>query len=236
MTIRKKVFTSQKITVIAGGNEFRVQALISSYGAKYVFEEDEIPAELLGRLGEEIQIQYKNIPVKTRVVKEITGFGTIYNLRFINPSNTLLKQIDRDLKESGLPSPWMRGLPRLTTETKHLPVPSLLVLYHKGQTYFLNINNFTLGGLQAEFVGPDLRDVKFGTKFELDLVTNSGDKIPDLNGLVTHVTVEINFDGNGSDKYVFGVKVLGMPLGSENKFRGLIREHCIGLKSETPAL
>lgn len=234
MTIRKKVFTSQKIVVVAG-KEFRVQALVSSYGAKYVFEEEDVPPELMGRLSEEIQIQYKNIPVKTRAVRETTAFGTIYNLRFINPSNTLLKQIDRDLNESGLPSPWMRGLPRLNAEVKNLPVPALLVLYHKGQTYFLNVNNFTLGGLQVEFVGPDLRDVSYGTKFELDIVTNGGDKIPDLNALVTHITTEINFDGQGLDRYVFGLKITAMPLLSENKFRGLIRDHCIGLKGELMA-
>lgn len=235
MTIRKKVFTSQKITLIAG-KEFRVQALVSSYGAKYVFEEDEVPPELIGRLGEEIQVHYKNIPVKSRVVRETTAFGTIYNLRFVNPSNTLLKQIDRDLNESGLPSPWMRGLPRLNTEAKHLPIPSLLVLYFKGQTYFLNVNNFTLGGLQVEFVGPDLRDVTFGTKFELDIVTNAGDKIPDLTAIVTHIAVEINFDGNASDRYVFGLKLTAMPMLSENKFKGLIRDHCIALKNDSPML
>lgn len=232
MTIRKKVFTSQKITVIAG-KEFRVQALISTYGAKYVFEEDEIPPELLARLGDEILIHYKNIPVKTRAVKETTAFGTIYNFRFINPSRTLIKQVERDLNESGLPSPWMRGLPRLSTETKNLPIPALVILYYKSQTYFLNINNFTLGGLQVEFVGPDLKDVVYGSKFELDLVTNFGDKIADLNAVVTHVTVEINYDGNGADKYVYGLKLVNMPSLSAVKFRGLIRDHCLGLKSDT---
>lgn len=235
MTIRKKVFTSQKITVLAG-KEFRVQALVSSFGAKYVFEEDEIPPELLGRLGEEIQVQYKNIPVRSRAVKESTAFGTIYNLRFINPSKTLLKQIDRDLNESGLPSPWMRGLPRLSANEKNLPAPTLLILYHKSQSYFLTVNDFTLGGMQVEYVGPELRDINYGSKLELDVVTNAGDKIPDLNAIVTHITVEINFDGNQADRYVFGLKIIGMPNKSESKFKGLIRDHCLGLKNEPQLL
>lgn len=226
----KKVFTSQKITLIVAGQEFRVQALVSPYGAKYVLEDEQIPEELRERLGEEAQVIYKNVPVRARLVRETTAAGVIYNVRFLNPSGVLVRLIERDIRETGLPSPWIRSLPRLSTENKSLPAPALVVLHNKADTFFLNVKNFTLGGLLLEYSGEELRDVALGHRFEFDLVTNAGEKIPELSGVVSHVTVEVTLEASGSRRYFFGVKFLPMPVLSENKYRNLIREHCLGLR------
>jgi hypothetical protein len=79
MTFRKNVFVSQKITLMAGGQEIRVQALISPYGAKYVFEEGELPAFIQEHV--DIELVYKNIPAKCRVVIETVSSGTVYSFR-----------------------------------------------------------------------------------------------------------------------------------------------------------
>lgn len=226
----KKVFTSQKITLVIGGKEIRVQALVSPYGAKYVMEDVEVPDSIRPHLGGEIQVIYKNVPTKAVLVRETTAGGLVYNARFVNPSGVLVKLIERDVAESGLPSPWIRSLPRLSADVKHLPVPALAVVHSGGDTYFLNVKNFTLGGLLLEFLGGGLSQVRLGHKFEFDLVTNFGDKIPDLAGVVTHVTVEMAAAQEEQRRSFFGVKFLPMPLLSESKYRTLIREHVQGLK------
>lgn len=232
MTFRKKVFVSQKITVIASGRELHVQALVSTYGAKYLFEESELPEALRHAADQELEVLYKKVPVRCRLVKETMGAGTVYSLRFLNPSGLLLRQIERDVRESGLPSPWLRALPRLNTTAKHLPIPALAVLDYQGSTLFLNVKNFTLGGLSLEFSGVELEDAKLGDRLNFDLVTNGGDKISDVSAVITHVAME---KGEAVDACLMqlGVRFLPMNLLSESKYRNLIREHCLGLREES---
>lgn len=236
MAFRKKVFTSQRIVLRVDGKDFRVQALVSVYGAKYVYEEDDLPSALRDRIGSEIEVIYKNIPTKARFVREVLPIGTtVYSLRFLSTSTVLRKQIERDLKDSGIPSPWLRSLPRLSTNVDNLPVPSLAIVYYKGQNFFLNVNNFTLGGLQIEYTGIDLRSVSLGDHLEFDLVTNQGDKISDLIAVVTHIASEINIGDTGLDRYTFGIRFQPMSLLSSSKYKELIKEYCLALKMDIHA-
>lgn len=231
----RKVFTSQKLTIFLTGKEFRVQALVSTYGAKYVFDESDLPAEARVCFGSEIQGTYKGIPVRCRFVRETNRAGTIYGLRFISPTSLLVRQIEKDVAVSGLPSPWMRGLPRLSTAAKHLPVPVLATVNYKGNAFYLNVRNFTLGGLLLEYVGSDFDDVKIGNLMELDIVTNGGDKLSDIVAKVTHISTEINEVTGEANRFQFGVKFTMMSPVSEAKYKTMIREHCQGLKNELPA-
>jgi hypothetical protein len=230
MSLRRKIFTSQKISLFFGGKEYRMQALVSVYGVKYAFDEVELPEEARNYLGYEVQMTYKSIPARCRIITEANGVGKIYNLRFVNPSKVLVKQIERDIRDAGLPSPWMRYLPRLSTETKDLPSPALAMLHHSGETHYLNVKNFTLGGLLLELVGSSINGAVTGTRFSFDLVTNQGDKIEDLTGLVTRVSAEINEKDGSLSRTTYGLKFLPMEALNEAKYRDLIRVHCSMLR------
>lgn len=228
----KKVFTSQKITLILAGKEFRLQVLVSPFGAKYVFDEGDLPQEAKECIGSEVQATYKGIPVRCRFIRETNMAGSIYDLRFLNPSSLLVRQIEKDVSVSGLPSPWMRGLPRLPTTSKNLPVPVLASINFGTRSAFLNVRNFTLGGLLLESAGSDFSDLKIGARLDLDLVTNGGQKLPDISTVVTHISEELNDSLPEQSRYQFGVKFVGMAALTEVKFRGMIREHCQALKVE----
>ncbi len=228
----RKVFTSQKLTIFLSGKEFRVQALVSTFGAKYVFDDGDLPEEARTCFGLEIPASYKGIPMRCRFVRETNRAGSIYGLRFINPSNLLLRQIEKDIAVSGLPSPWMRGLPRLSTTAKHLPVPVLATVNYNNGAFYLNVRNFTLGGLLLDYVGSDFADLKIGAVMELDLVTNGGEKLSEIAVKVTHISAEVNETTGDANRFQFGVKFVSMSVGSEAKYRTMIREHCQGLKSE----
>jgi hypothetical protein len=227
----RKVFTSQKLSLFLAGKEFRVQALVSSHGAKYVFDEDDLPDEARASLGVDVQATYKGIPVRCRFVREVNVTGAIYSLRFLNPTGLLIRQIDRDVAASGLPSPWMRGLPRLATTAKHLPVPVLAIVQIGSATFYMNVRNFTLGGLMLEYSGNDVAHLGIGTRLELDLVTNGGDKLPDIVAQITHVTEE-RLENEGGARYQFGLKMLPLSAVSEMRYRALIRSHCEGLRDD----
>lgn len=230
----KKVFTSQKISVFVAGEEVRVQALVSTYGAKYVFDDDDFPEAARALLGSEVQVSYKGIPARCRFVRETNPAGTIYSLRFLHPSSLLLRQIEKDVATSGLPSPWMRGLPRLDTAAKHLPIPVLAVALHGSGTFYMNVKNFTLGGLLLEYSGASVEGLAVGTRLEFDLVTNGGDKFPDIGGTVTHISAELQDSSGSAGKFQIGIKFASMTAVTELRYRGLIREHCQGLKGERP--
>lgn len=228
----RKVFTSQKVSLFLAGEELRVQALVSTHGVKYAFDEDDIPEAARMQLSSEIQVSYKGIPARARFVRETGAAGTIYSLRFLSPSSLLLRQIEKDVATSGIPSPWMRGLPRLDTNVKHLPVPVLAVALFGSATFYMNVKNFTLGGVMLEYSGAGLDALTVGTRLEFDLVTNGGDKLSEITGTVTHVAAELhNVDGG---RYQLGVKFNSMAPVTELRYRGLIREHCLGLRGEAP--
>jgi hypothetical protein len=226
----RKVFTSQKISIFLAGDEVRIQCLVSNYGAKYVFDEDDIPDIARNLLGSEVQGSYKGIPFRCRFVRETNPAGTIYSLRFLNPSSLLVRQIDKDVATSGIPSPWMRGLPRLDTTAKHLPIPVLAVAVIGPATFYMNVKNFTVGGLLLEYSGAGMDALAIGTKIEFDVVTNGGDKFPEIVGSITHVTAELTDSSGVTGRYQFGVKFLGMQPATEMRYRTLIRDHCHGLK------
>jgi hypothetical protein len=230
----RKVFTSQKISLFLGGEEVRVQALVSPYGAKYVYDEDDLPDAARSLLSSEVQASYKGIPVRCRFVRETNSAGTIYSLRFLHPSSLLVRQVEKDVATSGIPSPWMRGLPRLDTAAKHLPVPVLAVAMVGSSTVYLNVKNFTLGGVMLEYSGEGIADLTVGKRIEFDVVTNGGDKFPEISGVVTHVSAELA-DVMGAGRFQFGVRFAGMAPATELKYRGMIREHCQGLKGEAGA-
>lgn len=228
MALRQKLFTSQKVTILAGGKEYKTQCLVSKYGAKYVFDEDELP-DSLKRDGERIvDLVYKGLLVKGVLVKEVGQSGAVYNLRFMNPGLALMQQIQADILDSGLPSPWKRSLPRLDAQVRDLPVPSIAVLFHRGQSIFLTVKNFTVGGLLVDYAGDELKNCHVGTSLEFDLVTNQGDKIGDLKAVIARVTEE---PGEGSSlRMQLGLKFLPMGILSDAKYRNLIRDHVVGLQ------
>ncbi len=181
-------------------------------------------------IGIEVQATYKGIPVLCRFVREKNAAGTIFSLRFLNPTNLLLRQIEKDVATTGIPSPWMRGLPRLATTAKHLPVPVLAVVQLGAATLYMNVKNFTLGGLQLEYSGNEVRELTVGSRLDFDLVTNGGEKLHDISGIITHVTAEYNNGHGDTGKFQFGMKFIPMGAVSEMRYRAMIRAHCEGLK------
>jgi hypothetical protein len=230
MSFRRKVFVSEKIAFYISGRELQVQALVSIHGAKYVFEESEIPPQILEALGSEVEARYRGLAVRCRVVRETNAAGTIFSFRFLNASTLLLQQIGKDIRERGIPSPWLRSLPRLVPEAaRHLPSPSLAMVSHQGGMVFLTVKNFTVGGLLLECEGDELGGIAMGSVLHFDLVTNAGEKLTDFQAMVCHVCAE---KGDGAAKTLFGVRFLFMTGLGESKYKALVREHCLGLRSD----
>lgn len=226
MTFRRKVFVSEKISFDLKGRSIPVQALVSSQGAKSVFEESEIAPELREALGSHLEVTYKGYRTRCRVLREENSSGAVYSFRFEDPSLPLLKQIEMDIQEHGLPSPWRRTLPRLNPElNRHLPAPALVIFEHELHTQYFTVKNFTLGGLLLEFLGARLAGIKVGEELSMDIVTNGGDKIYGVKAIVRHISEE---QLENTKVTLYGVM---FSEGHTGTYRNLVRDHCLGLKS-----
>ena len=74
-----------------------------------------------------------------------------------------------------------------------------------------------------------LSALKMGSILHFDLVTNGGEKITDFQAMVCHVCEE---KGDQAARMLFGVRFLFMNILSEEKYKSVVREHCLGLRSD----
>lgn len=230
--LEKRIFTSSRLRVQLGHEALEVDALVSVAGAKNVLRGVDGSALALAWMGQEVDVEYRGHPLRARIVRESGKDGTVFNLRFTRLDPWIADLIRKDVEFHGLPSPWRRGLPRLPAQADHLPVPSVAVVYFRGQEFLLGVRNFTLGGLLLEHVGDELQELVFGQKMEFDLLTNFGERLNYLSARVAHVTEEIDEQaGVLVRRMQFGLEFMPMNLLNSTKYRALIREFCLGWKS-----
>ena len=226
--LEKRIFTSQTLRIHLDDGPRDVDTLISESGAKNIFRSEESDNIAQTYMSRELRLEYRGREIYGRLMREKNVDGTSYHVRFTRIDEEVRDLIRKDVEAQGLPSPWRRALPRIPARAETLPVPSLGVLYLKSQEYFLGVRNFTLGGLLFEYLGGDLALLEPQVKIEFDIVTNFGDKINHLEGVVAHLTQEYS---GGVDRLLIGVRFLPMSFLNETKYKELIREYCSGLKA-----
>lgn len=224
----RRIFTIQKLKIKIPEHEFEVDALVSEHGAKRVFHNSNLPASLAPFLSKEIEVFYRDRPVTGQFIKEITFDGVFYNIKFVN-INPLLRDLLRyDVKNHGIGSPWQRKFARIPTQDNaEIPMPFMTVLEHMGQSHFLQVKNFTLGGLLLESTGGELTSLTIGTKIIFDILANNGEKISDVTGMVMHISHDLKSTDGVVPNYQMGIKITHMNINSDNQYRDLIREYCV---------
>lgn len=213
--------------------DLEIDALISEHGAKRVYHESNLPKALVPFLNAEVSMAYKAITVKGQFIKETTFDGVFYNIKFSDLSEELRFAIRADVQATGVDSPWQRKYPRIAIFPElDLPMPFMAVLDRMGASVFLRVKNFTLGGLLLDHTGTELGDVKVGAKIKFDVLANNGEKISDIEAMVMHISQELNVSSEALPNYQFGVKITGMSLMSDAKYRTLIKEYCLGVQGK----
>src|SRR4051812_782864 len=120
-------------------------------------------------------------------------------------------------------SPWQRRLPRIATTEKNEQANTVLNVGSYGGTKgFLQIRNFTLGGLLLEYKGAELSNVKIGTRFLFDILASNGDKLTDVEGMVMHISEDLNTLRPESQHFQFGIKFTNMNMVNEAKYKAII--------------
>jgi hypothetical protein len=101
-----------------------------------------------------------------------------------------------------------------------------------GQEHFVNVMNFTLGGLRIETMGDTLAELRVGAHLSFDLITTNGEVFANLSAEVRNIAVHEreNPDGTKSSTRSFGLRFKEMDPVNDRKYRNLIREYCLILQ------
>jgi hypothetical protein len=214
------------------GKIVQTEALVYEGGAKRVFSDSEHPENINDMIGKIVQVELRDFLVQGVFTKEITQEGVFYNIRFLKPPETVCAFIREAIRKKGVPTPWQRKLPRIpiNRQENKMPAPLIAVVNYNGQSFFLNIINFTVGGLLLESSALDMQTVSVGTVLEFDLLINHGEQIAGLTAQVMHISEDFA-EADHENVRLYGVKFFPMNLLNQAKYNKVIKDYCEAWKA-----
>lgn len=205
----------------------RTESLVYEYGVKQVFTEASAPDDIDDFLGKIIHVEFDDLVVQSIITKEISFQGISYNLKFSHPPERIRKYIRLEIKKRGIPTPWQRKYVRLSTAgaSEKAPVPAMASLRFDGEVFFLNVINFTLGGLLLEANAMECAPIKIGEKLNLDIMVNQGDSIPGVTVQAMHICEDFKLPDLLPIRLI-GVQFESFTTQARNKYNKLIKDYC----------
>jgi hypothetical protein len=110
----------------------------------------------------------------------------------------------------------------------NLPVPSICMVHFLGKEVFVNVVNFTLGGLRFETTADELKELRVGSTVQFDLGTSTGGVMPNLTGEIRNVA-EQELQG-GLKTRAFGLRIINWDPVNERKYKELIKDYCLAMQ------
>jgi hypothetical protein len=153
-----------------------------------------------------------------------------YNIRFTSITKEQQDEIRKEIAEKGEAAPWARKLPRIATEAAHMnmPGPILCTVKYGGNSYIMNVRDYTLGGVKLEYLGVERLLIPFGDKIVFELLTSDHETIMLITGEIRHIAEE-SIATIGTN-VLYGVKIISMPSSEEKKYKDMILKYCMQLK------
>lgn len=216
-------FKSQKITL---------KGLISDQGITKIFFPAEALEEWRHNVGQEVTVRMESLKVTGILTQQFVEHGTFYEIRFRSIDENQKHFIRQRVGSEGVSPGWQRQFPRINVDggvrDPDLPVPNLCMVRFAGKEYFVNVLNFTLGGLRIETIGDSLKEIRVGAVIHFDLVTNTGVILANLSGEVRNMSTH-EHEGKGVTRS-FGIRFVNMDPVNERKYRELIKDYCLELQ------
>lgn len=227
-------FYQANLDLEKGKETLSVRGLVSETGVTKIFIPSGLPDFWKDQLGQLITVKLDGIKIQAIFVQQFIEHGTFFELRFRNVDEPQKNYIRQRIAVEGISPGWQRKFPRIPVNAKNdpdLPVPSLCMVRFVGQEIFVNVMNFTLGGIRIETLGDNLAEVRVGSLLHFDLVASNGAVMANLNGEVRNMAVhEIEKDGRKTLTRSFGLRFVDMDPANERKYRELIKEYCLVMK------
>jgi hypothetical protein len=212
-----------------------LSGLLSTNGITRIYSKDVDEAKILAMLvGKLIQVRLGDHDLQGVLERQFSESGAFFEVRFVNLAPTALAEIQANVNASGGAPGWHRNHPRVPVELalqSNLVVPSLCIIKTGKGEHYLNVVNFTLGGVRLETMNDVLSEVKVGEKLAFDLLTSLGEFISGLEGEVRNIGTHHLRDKSVMDvKRSFGIKLGQMSYQNDKKYKAIIKNLCESLK------
>ncbi|RYZ96781.1 MAG: PilZ domain-containing protein [Proteobacteria bacterium] len=212
------------------GNSFTMRGLVSESGITKIYLSAGLPDAWRERVGNPLKVKLDMFEIGAVLLQQQVSNGTFFEVRFQELPEPARQYIRRRIEAEGVSPGWKRDFPRIPVTRvvdPELPVPNLCMVRFVGQEIFVNVLNFTLGGIRIETLGDHLGELRVGSLLSFDLLTSNGEIMANLSAEVRNIaTHEGSADGELQTTRSFGLRFQGMDSSNERKYRTLIRDYC----------
>ncbi len=227
-------FVASSFMMEHDGNTLELKGLISPAGITKIHLSSDLPPPWRAALGKKVSVRFDSVVLPGTFLHQQIEHGVFYEIKFSDLDEHLLKYLEQRIRADGISPGWKRKYPRIPVkgyDDPELPVPNLCMVRFVGQEIFVNVMNFTIGGLRIETLGDNLAELRVGSVLHFDLITSTSDIFADRSGEVRNIAVhDSNTPEGRSLTRSFGIRFIDMDPVNEKKYRNLIRAYCEVLK------
>jgi hypothetical protein len=222
------------------GNRLKMRGLFSRAGITKIFLSMGLPDDWQFTLGKVVVVHLEKVNTKGVLVQQHVEHGSFYEVKFHDLAPPFLTYLEERLKADGGPPGWQRKFPRIPVkgyEDPELPVPNLCLVRAVGEEIFVNVMNFTIGGIRIETQGDSLGDIRVGSLLHFDMFTSSDETLESVSAEVRNIAIhERQFNSGANRTRSFGMRLLEMNPANDQKYRSLIRDYCTVLQKRFEAV
>jgi hypothetical protein len=229
----KAKFYQANFEIESGGHSLSLKGLVSESGVTKIFQAN-MPAFWDNQVGRTITLRLDRMVIEAVWLKQFVEHGSFYELRFRGLEEAHRNYIRQRIASEGISPGWQRQFPRIPVndgQDPSLPVPSLCMVHFLGKEVFVNVVNFTLGGLRIETIDDELKELRVGSVVQFDLGTSSGGVMPNLTGEIRNVAEQERTEEGGTKKTrAFGLRIINWDPVNERKYKELIKDYCLAMQ------
>lgn len=225
----KAKFYQASFEIEIGGESIALKGLVSERGITKIFH-PHMPSFWQEQAGRTVNLTLDNMRISAVFLRQFVEHGSFYELRFHGLQEAHRNYIRQRVAGEGISPGWQRQFPRIPVNNAldpNLPVPSICMVHFLGKEVFVNVINFTLGGLRIETIHDELRELRVGALIQFDLGTSAGAVLPGLNGEIRNVAEE---ERDGRKVRAFGLRIVDWNPVNERKYKELIKDYCLAMQ------
>lgn len=215
-----------------GGATVESKGMVSERGVTRMHIPEGLPKEF--KLEHPVEVKVDFLICKGLIMKQTIEYGVFYEVQFLDLQDSQRSYIKQRIENDGVNPGWQRKFPRIPVaglNEADLPLPNLCMVRFVGQEVFVNVMNFTLGGIRIETMGDSLAELRVGARIQFDLMTTTGEVLRNMSGEVRNISLNENALKQGKTvTRSFGLKLVDLDQNNERRYRHLIRDYCLAIQ------
>lgn len=226
----KAKFYQASFEIETGGQTLALKGLVSEHGVTKIYLAN-VPEFWETQVGRGVTLALDQMRISAVLLRQYVEHGSFFELRFKDLQEAHRNYIRQRVAGEGISPGWERQFPRISVNASvdpNLPVPSICMVHFLGKEVFVNVVNFTLGGLRFETTGDELKELRVGSTVQFDLGTSTGGVMPNLTGEIRNVA-EQEQHAEGKTR-AFGLRIINWDPVNERKYRELIKDYCLAMQ------